>query len=301
MEKYIRYFRENKRTVLKVILIIFIIFVVIQLLNWRAGQKEEENNQVINTVDYGQDVGIISEEQKMPEVYYEEKNVMQLFVQYCNEKNYESAYDLLTDECKNELYPDIDVFIQNYGDVNFNTKKTCGFQLWTGNTYLVQIREDVMATGIYNEDEYLQDYFTVDGDKLYINGYINHYVFNEESAENEGISVRLESIDFFMDYTKVNIIVTNKTRNEILLDNMKYNTVKLYDANNIDYDIDASSVNVDELRVLPNESKKVSLDFYCTYRESLELKSLEFKDVILDYIRYDQGYEVGRTSVTLDW
>ena len=169
------------------------------------------------TVDYNKDYSIISDEYKDESTYKRETNILNQFANYCSEKNYEQAYALLTDDCKEALYPDIDTFIQGYCNKNFEDKKTCKFQAWNEQTYLVEIRRDAMSSGVYSETNYLQDYYTVDGNKLSISSFIKRQKVNKEKEE-KNINVRVINVDYYIDYTSVSFNVSNNTTTKMIVD-----------------------------------------------------------------------------------
>ena len=48
----------------------------------------------------------------------EEVGIIQNFIEYCNNKNIEKAYELLSDDCKSEMYPTANDFYSKY--INFS-------------------------------------------------------------------------------------------------------------------------------------------------------------------------------------
>ena len=129
MNKIIRMWNQNRKKIIIIALGVVFIFAIIQVLNQVAKeeiQKKANNNNVSSVQNY----------QKLPttssrtgEVVSEEKtktnvNIIENFVQACNSADTKKAYDLLTDECKNTLFPTEQEFIDNYYNLIFKTKKT---------------------------------------------------------------------------------------------------------------------------------------------------------------------------------
>ena len=126
MNRFIRWYNQNRKSIWATIAIIVIIIGVIQLINYFYKVRNEEElsnlgNQIQNTtINYnynnvriddnrsGLTGEVISENQET------EIGVIDDFINYCNENNLQSAYDLLTDECKEEMYPTLEDFQESY-------------------------------------------------------------------------------------------------------------------------------------------------------------------------------------------
>ena len=172
MEGFRIFFHQNIIKIVATIVAIIMTLALIYVLNsyYKNKKKDPEETQ---TDQYGRDYAILTDTQKNEAVYTKETNIMQQFVDYCNAKDYENAYNLLSDDCKNALYPNINIFIENYCNPNFETIKTCNFQAWNTSTYLVEIRNDAITSGEYTNTEYIRDYYTISADgKLSINSYV---------------------------------------------------------------------------------------------------------------------------------
>ena len=87
--------------------------------------------------------------------------VIDKFITLLNENNYVEAYNLLSKDCKSELYPSIDDFKTNYYDEIFKTYKSYTMQNWLKNTYKIEYRESLLDTGGVKEESFIRDYITV--------------------------------------------------------------------------------------------------------------------------------------------
>ena len=89
-------------------------------------------------------------------------NLLEEFVNLCNDGNIEEAYQLLSDECKQNVYPNLEGFANNYVNVVFKSRKSIDVKNWIKSgdyiTYLVTYSdEDVLSTGDVNNNKF-QDY-----------------------------------------------------------------------------------------------------------------------------------------------
>ena len=151
--KILRFYNQNRYLVWTVILTIVGIIVLIQTLNNFIVQKNQTESQYNNTemtiaeeIKQKESHTVISGKDMKPEV----TNVIDTFMYYCNNGKAEEAYNLLSEDCKNILYPTYEGFYKNYYLRIFNEKKTYKAQAYISNsnlyTYRMDFTEDIMAT-----------------------------------------------------------------------------------------------------------------------------------------------------------
>ena len=86
-------------------------------------------------------------------------DVIDSFFNYCNDKNIKEAYNLLTNECKDEMYPKQKDFENGYYKSIFDkNEKNITIENWYGNIYRVNIEDNALTTGHYNKEDNIQDY-----------------------------------------------------------------------------------------------------------------------------------------------
>ena len=64
------------------------------------------------------------------EQFEKDSNIVNTFLDFCNNGQIESAYNLISDECKNEKYPTIQDFQDYYYNYIFDRKRECNLQSW---------------------------------------------------------------------------------------------------------------------------------------------------------------------------
>ena len=100
-----RFIKNNRRKVMIVVVAIAIIVAINYVLK---NMPEEETPRTT----YEPNIAVM-DSSEVPEKWQDEiKNRIDTFITYCNEKNYQSAYDMISDDCKNALFPIIDDFIE---------------------------------------------------------------------------------------------------------------------------------------------------------------------------------------------
>lgn len=279
MRNLIRYFYANKTKIIGIVIAVILGIILLQVVNNFYKDKDKIYSST-ESVDYDKDYAIISETRKSERKYTQEKSLMQQFTEACMSKNYEEAYNLLTDECKEIFFPNIETFVNNYCEKIFTEGKSCSFQAWTNQTYLVEIREDPLITGVYSNN-YVQDYYTIVGDKLNIKSYIGREtVGNKKTSDN--VTVKVNYIDYYIDYTNVNVTIVNLRDTSIIVDMQEsQKSIALEDANGTQYSSNVSEYTRQDLIVGENITKDYTFRFEVGKRSDLKLKSIIFKSITL--------------------
>ena len=221
------------------------------------------------------------------------------FVSYCNSGNIQEAYNLISDECKEEMYSDIIKFQEHYYKPVFgNGKRTVSTENWIGNTYKVVLNEDFLATGKYNKEKSLQDYITIvkDGEgnsKLNINSYIGRTQINKTS-NSENVEIKVINKDTYMDYETYTFEVKNNSSSSIALGDVK-NTEASYllDKNNLKYNAYIHEIPQVQLVLSEKQTKNIKMKYFNQYSSTRKINSIVFPRIILDYNLYKergQGY-----------
>lgn len=288
---------DNRYKILVIIIGAILIFAVIQLFNNMAkNSSTNSTNVTINkntyqptdTVIYGGDIP-----EKEQEI---NNNVIDTFIGYCNNKEIEKAYNLLTVECKSLVYPKIEYFENNFINKIFNTKKIYNLQSWItyrgSDTYKVKILEDILSTGKLIEEETIEDYYTIvnqNGEyKLNINSYIGRKNINKEQ-ETDSLKISVISKDVYMNYEIYNIQVQNKTNNTIFLDS-KQDTKSVYLTGSGTNTFRAFIYELGDATLTLNarQTKYISIKFNKVYNPNVEVGKMVFSNIINNYDEYKQ-------------
>lgn len=291
---------ENRYKILGVIIAIILVLCVIRFLNEMAKQSNEEtvkNNQ--NTIKqsstYKPEQTVIQGENISSSQQEKNDNIMDNFIQYCNQKEVEKAYNLLTDECKEVIFDSkIQNFEQDYINKIFNTQKTYSMQSWiqaSGSyTYKIKIMEDILSTG--KTGDYIEDYYTIvnkNGEyKLNINSYVGRRDINK-SAEKDNISITVNTKDIYMDYEIYNIKVQNSSDKTIILDSKRNEkTAYITGSNSTTYSALMYEVNDFYLNIKPRIYRNINIRFNKIYNAKIKSETMSFTDIISDAENYNK-------------
>lgn len=211
------------------------------------------------------------------------------FVEYCNKGQINEAYDLLSDDCKTEMYPTREDFVTSYyNNVFAGKQKIASLENWNENIYKVEYNDDFLSTGQYNEDNTMQDFIRIIADKdnnykLNINSYIGRENVNR-SYESQELLIKVIAENVFMDYEEFTYEITNNTLNTILLDD-KMDTSSMYieDQNGILYSAYTHEISDAELIISPKQTKVLKIKYYNKYGSEKAIRRVGFSRIILNY------------------
>lgn len=292
MNRFIRWYNKNRKIFWLTIVVVIIVISVPRALNEYAKDKKDISSSINNTTTYSNsNYSIISGETVKEETNKENTSIINTFIEYCNDGKIKEAYEMLSYECKNILYPTQEDFEIKYYHNIFQNKKSYDIQAWfsaTGYyTYKINLKEDILSTGNVNVSS-IEDYYTIvyedNNYKLNINSYIGNVEINKFNETNK-IKISVLSKDIFMDYEIYNINVDNRTGKSILVDSLEStNNMYLEDSGELRYDAYSHELVIEELRV--RAVKDISIKFNKKYTTERELKKIVLSDIILDYDTY---------------
>lgn len=254
-----------------------------------AISDEKENLKEIEketNVSYESGVSVISGETISKEKLKTAAEVIGEFFDFCNEGNIQGAYDLLTDDCKEQIYTSLESFEKAYyQDVFAGEERIYSVENWIGDIYKVDITENMLATGKSNNGYVKQDYITVekvdDVYKLNINNYIGKTQINKET-DKEDIKVNVLYKNTYMDREEYTISVTNNKATSISLDRLyDVNSLYLEDSKGMKYPAYTHEMTSPMLEVQSKETKEVTIKFYSRYTSNKNIENLVFSDLVI--------------------
>lgn len=302
MNKIIRFYNQNREKIIKIVLIIVFVMFIIQLLNHivKVRNKNTSYDNVIqnnlkrtNTAEDAliSNKSIISDTKISEDALKVDINVIEQFINYCNNKDINNAYNILSNECKEVLYPTIEDFYKTYYSIVFNDKfKNYTMENWEGSTYLIMITDDILSTGKVNNSNTRQDYMTIviqDGEnKLNINNYIGRKNINKKTMRND-IEVVVLNKDIYLDYEIYNFKFTNNSNKKILLDNCQNSkSIYLLDNNEMKYYFYNNEIDMNKFIIENKFTNKLQIKFNKSYSSSKNAEKVVFSNVILNYEEY---------------
>ena len=295
MEKLFRLYNQNRRAVWVAILAIVFAIVLVNTLNgiYRDAKKQDnsiEKNTEENEVSYkNQSESLVSGGYVSESHQNQFGKLIDNFLTYCKNHEPEKAYGLLSQDCKNVLYPNEKIFEEQYYKGKFTGEKKYSFQSWTSKDayiYLVKIFNNMLATGMGSSENYIQDYISIvrenDTYKLNVNGFVGKVQRNAQKSKN-GLTIKVNYSEIYMDYEIANIIVKYDTEKTVLLDSGKYtDTTYVMDANSNKFEAMLYENSESDLKIGPGEEKEIKIKFSNPYREKMNAEKYVFSDIYMD-------------------
>lgn len=293
MFNLLRLYNQNRTKVIITIIIIIFIFIIISLFNLLAKNQNEEKIMQAQNIDYENTYKYYNESKSMVSggtVSEVNKNkfgdLLNSFLSYCQNHESEKAYGLLSKECKEIMYPTVQVFEKQYCDTKFPNKKRYSFQSWTASDtyiYMVKIFDDMLSTGTGSAQKYIQEYISIvqEGEnyKLNVNGLVGKINIGKQK-NTEGIIINVKDRYVYMDYGVYTMKIKNNTENTILLDSRREtNTTYVVDENDNKYEALLYEILDDDLIIKPGEEKQIKIKFSDAYQEKNKIKKVVFSDV----------------------
>lgn len=294
------FYHNNKQKILITIGIVIFVLAIIQIINaiLRNNREEELSNKnnessIISSGSSKNETylpsrtdSIISDSKVPKDRLEEDTKVIESFVNFGNANDVEGAYNLLSQDCKDEMFQTIDRFYEFYFKNIFNEKRSYDLENWdsTGNrtTYRIKYQNDIMATGMINE-EFIEDYITVieenDEKKLNINEFINK-VDLEKKGQVDGLEADVTAKYYYYDYVEYDITFKNTTQGQIIIDT-KDNTESVYleDERGVNYSWFGNEIADEELILNAGESVSLRIKFNKLYNQNRVDNKINFTDV----------------------
>ena len=294
MNKFIRYYNQNRREIFLIAIIISFAIFLLHFINFNIAKKNEKKSQETvsattqnNTQKYDDNINTYQVVTGSQNVVTAENDIDYIvkFIKYCNEGNVDAAYEMISDDCKNALFPSLEYFSQLYYINNFSTDKSYNIQNWSGSIYKVDLKENMLHTGKIDMNN-IQDFITVlqykNDYKLNINNFIGKTTINKTN-NMRNINIEVISKNTFMSYETYKFKVKNNNDFAIYLDELnKTDTIYLTDENSVKYVAYSHELTKEQLKVNPYSSIEIEIKFTNGYIVDRELDKITFSNILLD-------------------
>ncbi len=308
MHKILSFYNSNRRVIWIAILAIAFTIILLQTLNNDAKKRNlkintnDEINSSSNTTIYpNNQEDSLSSNYNSEKIQDEKLKLISAFLEKCNNGKIKEAYDLLSTDCKEEMFPVLEKFKNDYTDLVFNTAKTYDIKLWMSgkySIYKISIYENALATGVVNNNA-IDSYYTVVEEnndyKININNLIAKEELNTENS-NDYVRINVISRKIYIDYEEYEIKITNNTQKTILMDGYRKNN-SMYLQDSVGGKKTAYTNEIPERLLIINPLLSITrtIKFNKSYTEKISSKGITFEDIILDYDEYKkqenkQGY-----------
>ncbi len=312
MKWMIRYWNQNRGKIILIIALVAFVFILIQITNSIIGKdKTGSSNEVVDRFEPTESV--ITGEKTTKEETKVSTEIIEKFVQCCNNKEYQTAFNLLSDDCKKEYGNDINKFISGYYNNIFTQKRTYNLELWLNysNVYTYKITyyaDNLLATGgtgITNDNR--EDYITViqddDNTKLNVNGFIANENINKSAKENN-VEIIINSKKTYKNYVEYSITIKNYSDKSIkIADENDSKSICLVDKKNVEYSSFINEIPAEILSLKSGYQRNITIRFNKIYDFSRVIQKMKFANIILDadtYLQNPNDTQIGKMELNID-
>lgn len=295
-----RFYNMYRKVIWKILGIIIFLIIILQVLNFNAKKSTEESNFEggfeLNSLDntnqdntntdtsitLGSDQSQVTGN-KITSSQQDEVAAIQQFYDYLSNNQIEEAYNLITDDCKEQMYKDMETFQRLYKEAFIGTeKKDIVVENWVESVYKITIMDDILSSGTTSGVQ-LQDHVTVeeiDGEyKLNINNYIGKKEFTK-SKTIEGITVDVIERHTYMEYETYTVKIINANEGTIIMDSFSdIESMYIEDGSGVKYGAYTQELIRSDLTIDPNRANIFDIKYYSRYISTKEIKYLVFSDV----------------------
>lgn len=290
LKQLIRYYNQNRKKIWRILVIIASVIILIQVVN--AYTRRKNIKQVQDAVAQSQEttniwnntVNSSSSTNSVQRSSTSEKDTINDFINYCNNKELESAYNMLTDECKEQMFSNLEAFEKIYYNNAFENKsKESDIEKWSNNTYLVKLKESALSTGKTNDENQKGDYITVvkkDGNyKLNINSYVG-YSNIEKQTDKDGLTAEVIGKNIYMNYEEYTVKFTNNSNENVLLDSLDYaDGIYIEDTKGVKYSSYSHELSEALLTIEKGHTRELKIKFNSAYVSNRKIKTMVFSGI----------------------
>ena len=271
------FFRKNKAK----IIIALLIWAVIAIINFIL--KNMEPVEMPSTI-YQPHTAIMDDTEVPKKLQDPIEKLIQEYIDHCNNKEYEAAYNMISQECREVLYPDISDF-KIYIDSIFDEKKVYYIQNYSNldNKYIysVCIFEDILATGLTGSQvEYYEEKFVITNNNGNLELAIREYIGENDIQnvyEDEYIKVSIENVVQKYETQEYTVKITNRSEYPIVLADGTENKEILLGLKEETRNL--KNLPYKGIVLYEDESKTFDLEFTKFYDENETVQSLIFNAV----------------------
>ena len=301
--KVVRKINQNLGTIIFAILVLVFVFIIAKAFNLIENATLRNNNNKVNSQQ--EQVSYLTDAVIDNKTAASNKNILNEFIEACNNKDVNTAYNLLSDDCKQEFYKTEDIFSKYYIEKNFSIPRTYQIQAVATEdktaTYLLSLEEDIMVSGSVNDNNTVKDYITLTSDnKINLNGFMVKKSMNK-SSNKDNITITVKEKRVYMDYEEYTFTVKNETSNTIKMDS-KESLISTYLLNSQDvkYSAYIDEMFDQDLIVNPNSTKEITIKFNKMYNTDYAIKKIVYSDIVQDYEGYEKRVNFNKVKVEIE-
>ncbi len=205
------------------IVVIAVVWIAVILINNYLKNRPVE---VVVENTYTPNIPIMNSGESVPENEQEDVNsVIDTFFNYCNNKDYRNAYNMLTDDCKEYMYGNSLESFTEYVDLIYTSKKIYNIQNYSNvdNVYIydINILDDILSTGTTGGYQtYTEKIALINENGIYKisnQGYIKKTTFTNVYGEDQNVKIDILYKNASYSREEYAVEIQNKTNGYIVI------------------------------------------------------------------------------------
>lgn len=276
-----------RRPILIVVIVLAVLIIINRVLMNASKNPAPQTTYTPNVPLLDSNAGEIPKK-----VSSEFENFIDKYIGYCNNRNYVEAYNMISDDCKENFFGNSFNSFKSYVQQKFTTTKRYAIQDYSNledeYIYNVKIFDDYLATGLtgqtyrYQEEKFMISYDKDDNLVISVGNYMGSKPLNY-MASNEYILAEVTNVIEKYSFASYTLKVTNRTNYTVVVKDGYADATEVGLA--VGDELRATNDNDVTIVLGPGESKTVNLAFPQFYDSGLEPKG-----IILDAVRVMENY-----------
>jgi len=279
-----RFWRKNKKIIIFVIVVLILIITINRIL---ISMKKQDSP----TTTYTPHVSVLDSSSEVPKkIASSFEEFIDKYVEYCNKKDYVSAYNLISEDCKKNYFNnDYNSYVE-YVKNKFDQPKRYAIQDYSNYDgkyiYNVKIFNDFLATGLTNETYMYQEEKMIasyDENKNIVFS-VGNFIKSEDlqyMASNEYLKAEVTKAIYKYSFVIYTLKLTNRSDYTIVVQDNNADTTEVMINVAGEYRGLEDNMNI---VLQPGETKIVNLTFSKFYDTDTVVQSLIFDAVrVMEY------------------
>lgn len=274
----------------KLIIIILFVLVLVIIINRFLTLN---NVPDAPTTSYTPHTTVLDDSEDVPEEVADSfESFIENYVRYCNNRDFVSAYNLISEDCKENFFGNSYNNFVNYVSDKFDGTKNYAIQSYSKANdkyiYSVKLYDNFLATGLTNQSyRYVEEKMAINYDD---NGNIvfsvGNYMGSQElqfQASNDYLVARVTKSVEKYSFIIYNLELTNRSNYTVVVQDGNTDDVEIYI--NTENEIRGCIEEETDIVLAPGETKNVSISFSKFYDSNTSVDSL-----VLNAVRVMENY-----------
>ena len=279
------FFKKYGRLIIVIIFSAVIVILINRFLVLNKGSETPETSYTPHTT-------VLDDSEDVPEDVADSfEDFIENYVNYCNNGDYVSAYNLISDDCKTNFFGnDYNSFV-SYVSEKFSETKRYAIQSYSSTDekyiYSVKLFDDFLATGLTNQSyRYVEEMMAVsyddDGNIVFsVANYMGSHDLQYQVSNDYLVANITKSIEKYSFITYI-LQLTNRSNYTIVIQDGNADDTEIYLSVGDEL---RSCVDDTTIVLSPGETKEVSLSFSKFYDSDIEVNGL-----VLNAVRVMENY-----------